>query len=83
MAHCHDCGLDWRGHSVCHCSGCCETFTSLSAFDAHQTRVDGRLRCLPPGEVMRKDGVTPVLELKANGRWGLVGSWVPFDPSHV
>jgi len=33
---CRTCGTTWTGQAVCHCGACHESFTSLSAFDAHQ-----------------------------------------------
>jgi hypothetical protein len=34
-----------------HCSGCCETFYGIAAFDEHQRRGDaGRVQCLAPAE---------------------------------
>ena len=41
------------GLSTCHCAGCHETFTSISAFDVHQ-RIDGySLRCLKQAGILR------------------------------
>lgn len=36
-ATCKKCGATWRSLSICHCSGCCETFSGISAFDHHRT----------------------------------------------
>lgn len=77
MARCIDCDETWTGHSICHCSGCCRTFTGLTAFDRHQRRVDGRIVCLDPATVTTGDPPKPAFDLKAKGRWGLPGGWYP------
>ncbi|NMO00854.1 hypothetical protein HH308_06455 [Gordonia sp. TBRC 11910] len=33
---CPRCPAWWTGRAACHCSGCHETFTSVSGFDAHR-----------------------------------------------
>lgn len=50
---CGKCQKRWGGYNTSHCSGCHETFTSLSAFDKHRTgsHASGSRRCLPPAEV--------------------------------
>ncbi len=64
---CPRCHTTWGGANTAHCSGCCTTFTGLTAFDAHRTGshtesgeriIDkgkteprGPRRCLPPEEV--------------------------------
>jgi hypothetical protein len=67
------------GLSTCHCAGCHETFTSVSAFDLHQRLDDDGLTCLDPGEMFRKDGVTRVLTVI---RHTLTGDpvWGQYDP---
>lgn len=42
------CGKWWTGgERASHCAGCCETFSSLTAFERHRRG----LRCNPPAEV--------------------------------
>jgi hypothetical protein len=48
--HRHACGAQWSGSRTCHCSGCCETFTSTSAFDKHQNRPGVTPICKDPAE---------------------------------
>lgn len=51
---CHDCGSDYPFHGSNHChggkyGGCCQTFTSQAAFDAHRVgpfQPVERRRCL-------------------------------------
>lgn len=43
------CGRTWSGARTCHCAGCCETFSSTSAFDLHQRGGD----CADPATVRR------------------------------
>lgn len=38
MISCGRCTAQWTGTSACHCSGCHQTFTCLSAFDRHRLR---------------------------------------------
>jgi hypothetical protein len=43
------CGVRWAGYNTCHCaSGCHETFTSPTAFDAHRNRRAADGGCLDP-----------------------------------
>jgi hypothetical protein len=68
-ATCH-CGASWPGTARCHCSGCHQTFSAITAFDRH--RVDGR--CQDPhirdleydeaAQVWRSPGQVPT------GTWG-------------
>lgn len=48
------------GLSTCHCAGCHQTFTSVTAFDKHQEIQDGRVICTAPATLFRRDGTTPV-----------------------
>jgi len=54
---CGRCDNRWGGTSTCHCSGCHETFTGLTAFDQHRTgsHTHGTRRCLPPAEAGLQD----------------------------
>lgn len=63
----HSCGTSWhqRGDRTGHCSSCHRTFASLDAFDRHQ-RVDGRLTCLDPATLTRRDG-SPLYEAHHDG----------------
>lgn len=62
MKRCHELGcpvLPTRGRRS-HCAGCHETFTSVSAFDRHQTLDDGGSVCYDPatrGLVLRDGGL--------------------------
>ena len=44
------------------CKACNETFTSLSAFDKHQTQRGDKVRCKDPAKIG--------LERRSNGLWG-------------
>lgn len=46
-----------------HCGGCCLTFYGLTAFENHQSHVDGKVVCTHP----RDD--TRVWRLDAENRW--------------
>lgn len=63
------------GSGACHCSGCDETFTSISAFDAHRVdRTHGDARCAAPtnvGLILR--------ERPAGTLWGRSGDDDRFD----
>jgi hypothetical protein len=50
---CAACGRRWTGRAPCHCSGCHQTFTGITAFDMHRTgsHVTGRW-CADPGTVV-------------------------------
>ncbi len=52
------CACDFgTGLNICHCAGCHETFTSVSAFDKHQhLDDDGNAICTDPMSVLRQDG---------------------------
>lgn len=59
---CGGCDVRWTGLSVCHCSGCHETFGSVHGFDRHQI---GDAVCLPV------DAFAAIgLEITSYGRWG-------------
>lgn len=47
------CGARWGGLKTCHCTGCHQTFTAITAFDAHRTgsHPDETRHCLQPGSV--------------------------------
>ncbi len=38
---CRQCGKDWSGLKMCHCSRCHRTFSTLAVFDAHQPASTG------------------------------------------
>lgn len=44
------CGQWWTGTGKHHCSGCCRTFTSITAFTAHRdgSHARGERHCLDP-----------------------------------
>lgn len=55
-ASCAGCSRRWTGRSRCHCSGCHETFTAITAFDMHRRGS----RCVLPeaaGLEARPDGM--------------------------
>lgn len=73
MSGCARCARQWTGHSTCHCGACHRTFTSLSAFDAHQTLVRdvSGVRCSDPAGMYRKSG-KPVFSWNVNREmWSL------------
>lgn len=44
MTQCGKCGNAWGGLNTAHCSGCCSSFTGITAFDKHRdgSHVKGR-----------------------------------------
>lgn len=44
------CGAWWTGSGRCHCGGCHETFSGLTAFDRHRTQDGEHGTCWPPAE---------------------------------
>ena len=73
----HACGARWIRPGACHCAGCHETFTGISAFDAH--RRDGK--CHDPATLTNSKGrpVGLVRRQDASGclMWGWPGAWKP------
>lgn len=62
------------GLSVCHCARCHQTFTSVTAFDMHQSVGDDGLHCSIASLMVKRDG-SPKLAIYRNtpdGRpvWG-------------
>lgn len=57
------CGAEWTGYRTCHCAakGCHQTFTCISAFDAHRRHG----QCLDPAGA----GLVPVTKPHWTG-WG-------------
>jgi hypothetical protein len=55
---CGGCDTRWRqvGNRAGHCSQCHQTFSGITAFDAHQATRDGRVICTPAGSLLNKDG---------------------------
>lgn len=54
------CGRTWtqRGERTSHCAGCCETYATLSLFDAHRIGPWSDRRCvIPDGLVQDDEGV--------------------------
>lgn len=50
---CGGCDNRWNGLAACHCSGCHETFSSVSGFDRHRRGGE----CLKPAEIgLVRDG---------------------------
>lgn len=62
----HSCGASWTGTRTAHCGGCCLTFSSLTAFDAHQR--GGR-----PGQICRKPDEVGLVPVEKSH--GTVWSW--------
>lgn len=64
------CGKWWTGLSTHHCSDCCRTFTSITAFDAHRdgSHAKGQRHCIHP----IKAGLT--LAGRAYRCWGWPGT---------
>ncbi|AMS02661.1 hypothetical protein BJD55_gp105 [Gordonia phage Yvonnetastic] len=59
---CGGCDSEWSGLNTCHCAGCHQTFSGLTAFVKHRpttARSTGTAKCHAP------DGVG----LELNGRW--------------
>lgn len=59
------CGKWWTGAQRAHCGACHETFSSLGAFDRHQTwpRGSSGSGCRRPGEVGLTSSARPFGEL--------------------
>lgn len=55
MGYCGKCKERWTGSRKAHCTGCCRTFKSVSAFDRHRRD----MKCLNPEDcgMTMKDGV--------------------------
>lgn len=56
MYTCGGCDMTWSALSVCHCSGCHQNFSGLTAFDKHRDGQHGGFRadtryCRDPEEV--------------------------------
>lgn len=51
--HCQRCHRSWTGLREIHCVGCCAHFSTVANLDLHKTRAGA---CIPPGEVVGKDG---------------------------
>jgi hypothetical protein len=58
--HCRRCHRSWTGFREIHCCICCAHFSTPANLDLH--KVGGR--CVPPGDVVDKDG-RPKLRIKA------------------
>ena len=74
---CGKCGAWWTGSNTAHCSACCETFTTIAAFDKHRAgshAYDTR-HCVPPSAVHNQKGERVLIDA---GRdypcWGFPGS---------
>ena len=70
------CDCDFgAGLRICHCAGCHETFTSVSAFDLHQRIDDGEEVCINPELLRKRDGDKVLAECRKtpDGRavWGV------------
>lgn len=63
------------GGNACHCGGCGETFTGITAFDAHRVnRRHGDAMCADPADV----GL--ILRTRPTGTiWGFPGDNTTFD----
>jgi hypothetical protein len=79
------CGKTWRqvGDRTSHCAGCCQTFASLTLFEAHRSRN----RCVDPAEITHRGqllaqdvlGVwfSPGERDRARTRFGVGGTGIP------
>ena len=66
MAKCTRCGKTWDSKSQAHCTGCCEHFSSVFAFDKHRTgQHDGDRRCKDVQEMQK----AKMVFLPENGYW--------------
>jgi hypothetical protein len=67
---CGTCGKEWTGLAVAHCPTCCETFTGVTAFDAHRSgsHANDTRHCLDPATV----GLVAVTKRTWSG-WGYPG----------
>ncbi len=54
MGYCPRCDRKWKSLSECHCSGCCEHFRGIFAFDKHKTGKGDNIRCLTIEEMFEK-----------------------------
>jgi hypothetical protein len=54
----HDCGVTWQqvGNRTGHCAACHRTFDDLRGFEKHQRVEGGRVQCLDPATLTRRDG---------------------------
>lgn len=54
MGYCVRCDRRWNGLAEAHCSGCCEHFSSVFAFDKHRFGKEDTRRCLTIEEMLAK-----------------------------
>lgn len=52
---CGRCDARWGGTRTSHCGGCHQTFTGLSAFDAHRTGSHAKRSCLNPATAVNQN----------------------------
>ena len=68
------CSCPFTGSATCHCAGCHETFTAVTAFDLHQRLNEQGNVCLSPAYARRRSGapVFTVIRLASDSRpvWG-------------
>lgn len=66
---CHKCQktITYRGDATGHCAKCHETFSSESAFDAHQRLEEGKVTCLNPATYQTEGG--SYFELNRYNEW--------------
>lgn len=60
---CGGCPAEWTGAARAHCSGCHETFSGTSLFDAHRSARGHHGTCLNPATLAGKDG-QPRMQLR-------------------
>jgi hypothetical protein len=53
---CGGCDAVWTARNAAHCSACHELFASVPLFDAHRSAEGEHGSCVPPGEVVGRDG---------------------------
>ena len=54
MGYCIRCDRKWESKTQCHCSGCCQHFRSVFAFDKHRFGEGDTRRCLDSEEMLSR-----------------------------
>lgn len=68
---CSDCPATWTGLTVCHCSGCHQTFAGAGLFDVHRTQYSEHGTCRRPADMLTTSGIRtgePVMFFR-EGMW--------------
>lgn len=72
---CGNCPARWWGARIAHCSSCHETFSTVTAFDAHRVGPDNARRC--DTAAADRNGL-PKLRQTDAGTW-VMGEALPVD----